>query len=376
MQEQLRASEQLVSEFQQSLQQKDKTITDLQHTLTSHERRNQQLHQQDMASNVRPQQLPVSADMPQTTMAAAAAVAQKDISKMTWREGKNAPQKMWRGSAVVHGNTAYFRPDGSSKVYSYQNILGKEQWSRLPDNPNSIFGLAVIDGLLTSVGGFNSRTLLSLTGEGERRQWSEVFPPMPTTRYNTVCITTGQALVVAGGWKDYTDMDTVEVMNINTKHWTTVCPLPQRVSQLSGITCGDTIYLAGDIRRASKTVFTCFLPDLWQPETRGSRIRHALFRSDKTKSSVWKEISSLPVPRSTLATLGGHLLAIGGWDYSRSPTADVYRYDSQTDSWYVTSQMKNKRSWCFAVTLPEDRLIVVGGVLVETDSVEILGEDY
>ena len=350
MQEQLQASEQLVSEFQQSLQQKDKTITDLQQTISSHKRKNQQLQQQDTASSVGPQQLPVSADMLQTTMAAAAAVAQKDISKMTWKEGKNAPEKMWRGSAVVHGNTAYFRPDGSSKVYSYQNILGKEQWSQLPDNPIEAFSLAVIDGLLTSVGGYNSRydvisTLLSLTGEGERRQWSEVFPPMLTARSYTVCITTGQALVVAGGYRGGY-LDTVEMMNINTKYWTTVCPLPQKVNRLSVITCGDTIYLVGDIRRASKTVFTCFLPDLWQPETLGSRIRHALFGSDKTKSSVWKEISSLPVRDSTLATLGGHLLAIGGEDDSGDSTTDVYRYDSQTDSWYVTSQMKNKRSLC------------------------------
>ena len=385
MQEQLRASEQLVSEFQQSLQQKDKTITDLQQTISSHERKNRQLQQQDMASSVRPQQLPVSADMPQTTMAAAAVVAQKDISKMTWREGKNAPEKMQRGSAVVHGNTAYFRPADSNKVYSYWNILGKVQWSQLPDNPNSGFSLAVIDGLLTSVGGYNSRydvisTLLSLIGEGERRQWSEVFPPMLTARSSTVCITTGQALVVAGGHGNGY-LDTVEVMNINTKYWTTVYPLPQRVSGLTGITCGDTIYLTGGyiLQHPSKTVFTCSLPDLWQPETRGSRIRHALFGSDKTKSSVWKEISSLPVTGSTLATLGGHLLAIGGWGYSRtwSRTADVYRYNSQTDSWHVTSQMKNKRSHCFAVTLPEDRLIVVGGRVegyLTTDSVEMLEE--
>ena len=125
---------------------------------------------------------------------------------------------------------------------------------------------------------------------------------------------------------------------------------------------------------ALKTVFTFSLPDLWQPETRGSRIRHALFRSDKTK---WKEISSLPITNSTLATLGGHLLAIGGEDDSGSHTTDVYRYDSQTDSWHVTSQMKNKRSLCLAVTLPEDRLIVVGGYvegLVKTHSVEMLAE--
>ena len=96
---------------------------------------------------------------------------------------------MFRGAAVVHGNTSYFTPYGSVSIHSYKNILGKEQWSRLPDNPNKKFGLTVISGLLTSVGGYNSHDVvdtnivLSLSGE-----WSEVFPLMPTPRSHTACI--------------------------------------------------------------------------------------------------------------------------------------------------------------------------------------------
>ena len=376
-QQQLRDSQQLVEQFHQSLQHKDKTISDLQQTISHHEREKeiQQLKKQDIASSIQPQQLPVTAEKTQT--ATAVSVAQKDISKMTWREGKKAPEIMTRGAAVVDGNTAYFRPYNSSRVYSYQNILGNEQWSRLPDNPNGVFSLAVIDGLLTSVGGSDSRgptnTLLSLTGEGERKHWSKVFPPMPTPRYSAACITTEKALVVAGG-RAGDDLVTVEVMDINTKQWTTVCPLPQTLWLPSVIVCGDLLYLAGGITTDSwsKSVFTCSLPDLWQPETLGSRIRRTL-----TRSNVWKEISSLPVTDSTLASFGGHLLAIGGRDDSWNPTTDVYRYDSHTDSWHVISQMKNKRSRCLAVTLPENRLMVVGGrkdtfTLHTTDSVEIL----
>ena len=375
-QQQLRNSQQLVEQFQQSLQHKDKTISDLQQTISHHEREReiQQLKQQDIASSIQPQQLPVTAEKTQT--ATAVSVAQKDISKMTWREGKKAPERMQRGAAVVDGNTAYFTPASitSSRVYSYQNILGNEQWSRLPDNPNEAFSLAVIDGLLTSVGGWKGRgptnTLLSLTGEGERKQWSEVFPPMPTSRSRTACITTEKALVVAGGYTSG-DLATVEVMDINTKQWITVCPLPQKLESSSGIVCGDSLYLAGVFSGGSwsKSVFTCSLPDLWQPETLGSRIRRTL-----TRSNIWKEISSLSVTRSTLASFGGHLLAIGGDDDSGNPTTDVYRYDSHTDSWHVISQMKNKRSQCLAVTLPEDQLIIVGGLtgIGDTDSVEIL----
>ena len=377
-QQQLRDSQQLVEQFQQSLQHKDKTISDLQQTISHHEREReiQQLKQQDIASSIQPQQLPVTAEKTQT--ATAVSVAQKDISKMTWREGKKAPVRMERGVAVVDGNTAYFTPASitSSRVYSYQNILGNEQWSRLPDNRNTAFSLAVIDGLLTSMGGRGSRgatnTLLSLIGEGVRKQWSEVFPPMPTQRYSAACITTEQALVVAGGEADIDDLATVEVMDINTKQWTTVCPLPQKLQLISGIVCGDSLYLAGGITRGSvsKSVFTCSLPDLLQPETLGSRIRRTL-----TWSNVWKKISSLPVTLSTLASFGGHLLAIGGRDDSENPTTDVYRYDSDTDSWHVISQMKNKRSQCLAVTIPEDKLIVVGGWTrggYDTNSVEIL----
>ena len=367
-QQQLRDSQQLVEQFQESLQHKDKTISDLQKTISHHEREReiQQLKQQDIASSIQPQQLPVTAEKTQT--ATAVSVAQKDIGKMTWREGKKAPERMSRGAAVVHGNTAYFRT-GSSRVYSYQNILVNEQWSRLPDNPNDAFSLAVIDGLLTSVGGKNSRgptnTLLSLTGEGEMKQWSVVFPPMPTPRYGTACITTEKALVGAGG-RASDDLAIVEVMDINTKQWTIVYPLPQKLQSLSAIVCGDSLYLAGGTTGFSqpKSVFTCSLPDLMQPDTLGSRIRRTL-----TRSNVWKEISSLPVTESTLASFGVQLLAIGGRDDSWNPTTDVYRYDSHTDSWHVISQMKNKRWQCLAVTLLEDQLIVVGG---GTDSVEIL----
>ena len=373
---QLRASEQLVSEFQQSLQQKDKTITDLQQTISAHERKIQQLEQQDTASRYQPQQKSVTRS--QRMMEA----AKKDISKMIWRKGKNALEKITRGAAVVHGNTAYFRSRGSNKVYSYQNILGKEQWSQLPDNPNKTFGLAVIDGLLTSVGGYNNgstNTLLSLTGEGMRKQWSEIFPPMPTPRDSVacICITTEQSLVVAGGYGRSGLLNIVEVMNINTKQWTTVCPLPQKQTQLSATICGDTLYLAGGrtYYTPSQSVYSCSLTDLLtSSNSLGSKIRRTLSQIQ----NVWKEISSLPVEQSTLASFNGQLLAIGGVDDLGNTTTNVYRYDSHTNSWNVISQMKNKRSLCLAVTLHEDHLIVVGGGTQAgygsntTDSVEIL----
>ena len=301
--------------------------------------------------------------------------------KERWREGKNAPVVMIRGAAVVHGNTAYFSPSNlvtaiTQKVYSYQNIHGKEQWSLLPDNPNRWFGLAVIDGLLTSVGGGGclTNTLFSLTGEGERKQWSQIFPPMPTPRWNAACVTTEQALVVAGGYGAGGALDTVEVMNTDTKVWTKVASLPEKCSLVTATVFGDRLYLAGGFP-SSKSVFTCSLPDLLPPDTLGSRLqRHTL----SPRQNVLKNVSSLPVTWSTLVSFGGHLLAVGGRDDSDKPTSEVYRYNSTTDSWTLVTRMKKKKSCCLAVTLPDDQLIVVGGLAnrvgysTPTQSVEIL----
>ena len=217
------------------------------------------------------------------------------------------------------------------------------------------------------MGGCNNdytNTLLSLAGEGRKKQWSEVFPPMPTPRSCVACITTEQALVVAGGVGNDGFLDAVDVMGINTKQWMTAAsPLPQSLSLFTGIACGDTLYLVGGLTEtSSKSAFACSLSDLSQHETLDS-YRVQTWReipqgiSRHVKVNVWKEISSLPTSRSTPAVLGGHLLTIGGHDDSGNSTADVYRYDSHTDSWNVVSQMKNSRSQCFAVTLTQDRLI-------------------
>ena len=371
--EELSASEQLVSEFQECLQQRDETISYLQEIISDHERKSEQLEQLDTASGDLPQrwqELPVTIQYDTVTLAG------KDISRMPWREGKNAPDRMVRGAAVVYGNTAYFTSGISHRVYSYQNIYGNERWSQLPDNTNGNFGLVVIHGLLTSVGGCSKgsymNTLLSLTGEGERKQWFEVLPPMPTPRRNTACVSTNQAVIVAGG--DAGDpVNAVEVMNISTKQWTAVSSLPKKLSLLSATVCGDTLCLVGGITAGYNPVFISSIPTLLPVSTRGAKLRQKLSRSN----NIWKEIRSLPVAQSTLTSFNGDLLAVGGRSDSGKSTTNVYRYDSHLNLWNIVNQMKNRRSECLAVTLPEDHLIVVGGYtdtqsIHATTSIEIL----
>ena len=358
-QKQLQTNEQLIAGFQNSLLQKDKKIVDLQHTISAREKeiKELQLAQEDTTKT---QHQPVKV-LVETS---------KDTEKMKWRKGGRAPEAMSRGTAVVHKNKAYIRPHGSCKIYKYQNIRGRTIWSQEPENPNINCGLVVIGCILTSVGGKENNctnTLLSL--EESEKQWFEFFPPMPTPRLSASCATTQQALIVAGGWASFDNyLDTVEVMSLISKQWTTVSPLPRKCWALSATVYRDTLYLAGGFSSdytPSKSVFASSIPDLLQTTT-----------SSSVKGTAWKEIGSLPVVRSTLIIFGGQMLAVGGRDDSNRPTSNFFRYNVHTDSWNVTSQMMTKRSFCLAVSFPQDRIIVVGGhtasTISKTNDVEIL----
>ena len=177
---------------------------------------------------------------------------------------------MQRGAAAVHRHTAYFMPAFSHKVYSYQNVQGKEKWSQLQANPNMNCCLAVIDDVLTSVGGLNTdgptNVLFSLRKDGDRKKWLRIFPPMPTPCESAVCVITEQALVVAGGWVAGDITDNVEAFGTGTKLCITVCPLPHKFSSLSATICGNMLYVAGgfteDLHQSQSSLvhfLTCYV---------------------------------------------------------------------------------------------------------------------
>ena len=57
-----------------------------------------------------------------------------------------------RGSAAVEGNIAYFRIGADPYVYAYDS--SNDKWLCIyPECPSTRFGIAVINGLLTTIGG-------------------------------------------------------------------------------------------------------------------------------------------------------------------------------------------------------------------------------
>ena len=286
--------------------------------------------------------------------------------KLTWETRRNAPCGMRRGAAVAHGSVGYFNSYYSHDVFAYDSE--KDDWSELPECPQRYFGLAVINNLLTAVGGFQSglfsgnytNHLASFNGSN----WVSVFPPMPTKRIGLTVISAQNYLIAAGGeGEGYTALSTVEVMNIATREWYTAASLPEPVKHMSATVCGGHLYLLGGSTlgwdkniNSTHAVFTCTLDSLL----------HSCHPPSQTpphtnEAGVWQRIADVPMEYSTCTTLNGRVLAVGGRDSHGTRTADVYMYNADSDSWPLVGHMPTARSECLVAGL-RDCIIAVGGL--------------
>ena len=249
----LETNEQVIADFQRKDLESDKMIRDLQQSLVAKDQQIQEMQQQNHDQ---------PAAKPQVR-------GQRGLLRLHWSIFGKAPCKMSNPSVVVDRNMAYFNPARSNGVYSYDSE--KQTWSSLPRCPLESPSLAVVNCLLTAIGGNLGRDvtnqLLSLTGE---RKWVEQFPPMPTKRFLTAAVCSGKSLVVAGGKGDtctsrgnFCDLSTVEVMETETLQWSTASSLPFRVSYVSATICQDRIYLLGyDVTDEPRSVLACSMADL------------------------------------------------------------------------------------------------------------------
>ena len=295
----------------------------------------------------------------------------------TFEIQKPAPCTMLRGSATMYGSVTYFALPNDRKVQSYNSETKK--WSDLPECPRVQFTLAVVNDLVTTVGGKkdgkHTNTLLSLKEESGNLMWVKHFPPMLAERKYPAVVCSENVLVVAGGLgRNKTTLDTVEVMNTDTLQWSKAGSLTQPLSDASATVCGDRVYLVGGKNQDgyyTNVVLTCSLSALLQSQTmKAAKTK----RLGKKITLSWHLIADLSVTCSTCVTVNGQLLAVGGCESDGSDSNNIYSYNTETNSWNVISQMSTARSQCLVTVLPDNKLMVVGGMIEDynTDKVEII----
>ena len=361
-----RDSEQVVSALQQSVEQKDTALQakdaalrTKDELLQEKEREIQELHQ-----SMRKRK--------------GSGMARGPL-KLEWKDGPRAPFKTYGESVAVIGGIVYCYDNINNKILMFNSETG--QWTVLPECPKRFFSIAIVNGQLTAIGGSHlqsltdTKTLLSLQHNQldiSQQKWTEQFPPMTYYHNNPAVATTNTSLIVAGGFGPDKKKAPVEVMDTQTFHWSTVASLPHPLWQATATICGSTLYLGGGFYdEETNSVLMCEVSDLLQSQPPSLATRLGLSRSRQ----VWKEVTELPIVLSSLITLQGQLLAVGGGATldEASTTSEVRQYDVTTNSWNVISEMKVKRQYCFTAVLPNDRVMVCGGGTPDgvTDSVVI-----
>ena len=255
---------------------------------------------------------------------------------------------MARGSAATDGRFVYITPFDSFSLYQYE--CSTEKWMELPSCPYHDSGLAIIDSELTTVGGWVIAHCTNELFTLRQGKWVEVYPPMNTARFDPAVVSTsdGDYLIVIGGRGSEGETATVELFRVESKRWYVLTDLPQPLPLPSATICGDQLHVIGTDREG----YSCSLQSL---PSNDRPITSPLTLS-------WKPLPPLPVKNSTVATLCGQLVLIGG-EQGVWPANSIHQLVE--GQWVEIGSMARGRYWCLAVSPSPDRILIVGGYEAE-----------
>ena len=152
---------------------------------------------------------------------------------------RDAPERMWRGSAVTVNNIIHCISDRSFTIYSYQ--VDKDEWEEHAESTYRYTALTIINGHLTTIGGEDrggqvTNKVLSLKGG----RWEEEVPPLRRARWGHALVSDGHTVVVAGGYGEGGRENTVEVWD-GSSSWSSVAPLPHPIPFITATLCTDHV---------------------------------------------------------------------------------------------------------------------------------------
>ena len=279
---------------------------------------------------------------------------------LQWRRGKDLPIGIYRNNAVVlNGRVCIGGGDWSAHSSEYivqQYSPESGEWSKLPNAPVRGFAMTSLNDQLVLAGGGGDHDKITVWDSG-RGKWGHPYPPMPTGRPLSAAVGYQNYLIVACGCTFQSNrIDTVEVLDSSSGRWYSAQPLPMEGHTISSVVVGDRWYLSsfGGWKGYQPHVFCAHLPTL---------ISSATSAAHANAASIWQELPTPPVDRSTLLALQGHLLLVGG----SGRVQKLHRYDPEARQWRVCGQLPVGMDGPSCAVLPSGELMVAGGrVMGET----------
>lgn len=290
-----------------------------------------------------------------------------------WTMGADIPSSMKNSQGVYHNSKLYVGGGftGSTKadaiVFVYAPSV--DMWKLLPNSPLKWFGMAILQSKLTLVGG---KEMISTKSEytnklvawnSEDQLWTSPFPPMQIARASPVVFGHRQWLVVAGGKRGSLDYS-VEILDLDTKQWHIVSPLPIKCFTHASVVCVNTWYL---LRESDGTVFKTDVRKLLKHSLQHA---HQLHNGDtengqnndlESNDSNWTKLAKPPVKPIRISVLHGCVVVLS-YSVNGEGHIAVHAYFPETRSW---SHVGNLPGICAnascVVTTANGPLFIVGG---------------
>ena len=301
---------------------------------------------------------------------------------------ERAPATFHTGVSTFHGCICYFSSFMTNQIHAYDTAEGA--WQLLPECPVSNFGLEVIGGLITTIGGRLATThsqksectnrLLSLKeeegagpGDGGRR-WVEKLPAMTLPRAQPATTSNRRLVIVAGGeMGDHKSfIANIEVLLLETGAWSRVSASPLgNYSWLTAVLCeGQLVLVEGSGARERDKVHTLpmgALVQALQEQTAGDT------GATKPANLPWKRVRQTPASNTTCVWAKGKLIAVGGIRSDGKSTNEIWAYNESADLWKSIGNLKSHRYRALVGVTATGSLLVIGGLTKTklTDRMEV-----
>lgn len=292
---------------------------------------------------------------------------------LRWYPCTRVPVPLYGGSAVTIRNRLYVNGQGINGVYEFNPE--HNTWSELPPAPTASFALVVIEGILTTVGGYTRQSytnaLYSYARGSDRYNWGTVYPPMKEACINAGAVTTDAYLIVAGGEtqgpRNRNLSLNVELFQIENRRWFTVDKMPKPAKRISMSVCNGSVYVVGGVTQGNQPLREIFYAEISELNKSSSQQGFSL-RGNK---NCWKT-AYVPLVYSSCITFNDNLLLLGGWD--RQPSAAIHAVNidassNQISSWTFLGKLPVARFDAMGAVLPGHRFVVIGGRGPTTDQI-------
>ncbi|KAI5704376.1 hypothetical protein M8J76_013621 [Diaphorina citri] len=265
------------------------------------------------------------------------------VKTKVWKTLSCLPFAISKHGLVVSGrNTIYLVggefPDGnaSASVWKYDPVL--DHWQEVAPllNPRSELGIAMLDGFVYAVGGWDGSCRLDSVERYDptKNEWSYIEPMKLAVTSPAVVAHEGMLYVTGGAiLEDGDGIEQVQRYNPKVNQWQDLAPMLIPRSGAAICALDSCIYVLGG----------------WHASTENTNRVECYHIAENT----WEYKSPMKEKRYRpgIAVIDGKIYVLGGeegWDgYHDS----IECYDVDNDSWEIMSHLPSARSWLGCVPL-------------------------